>query len=88
MLKYLAKRLGRSFITLIIILTILFVLMRQMPIEIFCHTAWSRMQQNSLTGRTKHFLCAFAGIAIAMRLPRMCRAEQRASPIQKPSVPT
>ena len=33
MLKYLAKRLGRSFITLIIILTIVFVLMRQMPIE-------------------------------------------------------
>ena len=32
MLKYLAKRLGRSFITLIIILTIVFVLMRQMPI--------------------------------------------------------
>ena len=33
MLKYLAKRLGRSFITLLIILTIVFVLMRQMPIE-------------------------------------------------------
>lgn len=33
MLKYLAKRLGRSFITLLLILTIVFVLMRQMPIE-------------------------------------------------------
>lgn len=33
MLKYLGKRLARSFITLLIILTIVFVLMRQMPIE-------------------------------------------------------
>lgn len=33
MLKYLAKRLGRSLITLTLILTIVFILMRQMPIE-------------------------------------------------------
>ncbi|MDO4439370.1 MAG: ABC transporter permease [Eubacteriales bacterium] len=33
MIKYLAKRIGRSIITLTIILTVVFVLVRQMPIE-------------------------------------------------------
>ena len=33
MLKYLAKRIGRSLITLVIILTIVFCLLRLMPIE-------------------------------------------------------
>ncbi|MEG0215911.1 MAG: ABC transporter permease, partial [Hungatella sp.] len=33
MLKYLAKRIGRSFLTLVIILTIVFCLLRLMPVE-------------------------------------------------------
>lgn len=33
MIKYLAKRIGRSLFTLVVIVTIVFVLMRQMPVE-------------------------------------------------------
>ena len=33
MLKYLAKRIGRSLITLFFIISLVFCLMRQMPVE-------------------------------------------------------
>ena len=33
MLQYLAKRLGRSIISLFIIISVVFILLRQMPIE-------------------------------------------------------
>ena len=33
MIKYLAKRIGRSLITLVIIISVVFLLMRLMPIE-------------------------------------------------------